>query len=43
MPRASLAKGTNILPVKWVFKIKTDEHGDVTLLRSVLAMAAYRC
>jgi hypothetical protein len=29
VPRAELPKGTNILPVKWVYKIKTDEHGNV--------------
>jgi len=27
--RSSLPKGTNVLPVKWVYRIKTDEHGDV--------------
>jgi hypothetical protein len=30
VPRASLPSGTNIIPVKWVFKIKTDENGVVT-------------
>lgn len=30
VPRAELPKGTNILPVKWVYKLKTDEHGNVT-------------
>lgn len=27
--RASLPKGTNVLPNKWVYRIKTDFHGDV--------------
>lgn len=30
VPRASLPKGTNILRVKWVFKVKTDELGAIT-------------
>ena len=29
VPRASLPSNTNIIPVKWVFKIKTDENGVV--------------
>jgi len=29
VPRAELPKGTNILPNKWVYRIKTDEHGNV--------------
>ena len=29
VPRDSLPKGTNVLPVKWVYRIKTDEHGVV--------------
>jgi hypothetical protein len=29
VPRASLPPGANVLPLKWVYKIKTDEHGDV--------------
>ena len=27
--RASLPPGTNVLPVKWVYRIKTDERGNV--------------
>ena len=29
VPRASLPKGANVLPNKWVYRIKTDEHGVV--------------
>lgn len=30
IPRSSLPASTNIIPVKWVFKVKTDENGIVT-------------
>ena len=30
VPRASLPKNTNIIRVKWVFKVKTDELGAIT-------------
>ena len=28
--RSTLPANTNVIPVKWVFKIKTDENGKVT-------------
>ena len=34
VPRSSLPKGTNILPVRWVYKIKTDAHGNVTTFKA---------
>jgi hypothetical protein len=30
VPRLSLPKGTNVIRVKWVFKVKTDELGSIT-------------
>jgi transposase InsO family protein len=30
VPRASLSRSANVLPPKWVFKIKTDESGALT-------------
>lgn len=30
VPRVTLPKGTNIIRVKWVFKVKTDELGAIT-------------
>ena len=40
--RADLPKGTNILPMKWVFKIKTDEHGNVTTYKARLTPKGFR-
>jgi hypothetical protein len=40
--RDSLPKGTNILPVKWVFKIKTDEHGNVTAYKARITPKGFR-
>ena len=42
VPRASLEKGTNILPVKWVYKIKTDEHGDITSYKARLTPKGFK-
>ena len=30
VPRVTLPKGTNVIRVKWVFKVKTDELGTIT-------------
>jgi hypothetical protein len=40
--RADLPKGTNILPVKWVYKIKTDEHGTITAYKSRLTPKGFK-
>src|SRR5680860_201186 len=42
VPRADLPKGTNILPVKWVYKIKTDEEGNVTTYKSRLTPKGFK-
>ena len=34
--KADLPTGTNILPVKWVYKIKTDENGVVSVYKARL-------
>ena len=42
VPRTSLDKGTNVLPVKWVFKIKTDQNGDVTQHKARLTPKGFK-
>jgi len=42
VPRSSLPKGTNILPVRWVYKIKTDENGNVTIFKSRVTPKGFR-
>lgn len=39
--RSSLPKGTNVLPVKWVYKIKTDQIGDITAYKGRLTPKGY--
>jgi hypothetical protein len=36
VPRASVPKGQIVIACKWVFKIKTDEHGAVTVYKARL-------
>ena len=40
--RASLPKGTNILPLKEVFKIKTDERGNITQFKARFTPKGFR-
>lgn len=42
MRLADLPKRTNVLPVKWVYKIKTDEHGVVTAFKARLTPKGFR-
>lgn len=40
--RSQLPKGANVLPVKWVYKIKTDETGAVTQYKARLTPKGFR-
>jgi hypothetical protein len=40
--KSSLEKGTNIIPCKWVYKIKADENGDVLEYKSRLTPKGYK-
>lgn len=40
--RSSLPSHTNIIPVKWVFKIKTDENGVVTKYKARITPKGFR-
>ena len=40
--RSSLSSSTNIIPVKWVFKIKTDENGVVTKYKARITPKGFR-
>jgi len=40
--RAELPAGTNVLPVKWVFKKKTDENGALTVYKSRITPKGFR-
>jgi hypothetical protein len=40
--RASLPAGTNVIPVKWVFKIKTDENGKVTKFKARITPKGFK-
>jgi hypothetical protein len=42
VPRASLPRGTNVIPVKWVFKIKTDETGAITKYKARVTPKGFR-
>jgi hypothetical protein len=40
--RSSLPAGTNVIPVKWVFKIKTDESGRVTKFKARITPKGFK-
>ncbi len=40
--RSSLPRGTNIIPVKWVFKIKTDENGVVSKYKARITPKGFK-
>ena len=40
--RSSLPKETNIIPVKWVFKVKTDETGAVTKYKARITPKGFK-
>ena len=40
--RAELPPGTNVIPVKWVFKIKTDENGVVTKYKACITPKGFK-
>lgn len=40
--RSSLPQDTNIIPVKWVFKIKTDENGVVTKYKARITPKGFK-
>ena len=42
VPRNELPAGTNILPVKWVFKIKTDENGERTQFKARITPKGFK-
>ena len=42
VPRASLPKSANILPVKWVYKIKTDENGKITTFKARITPKGFK-
>ena len=42
IPRAELPKGANVIPVKWVFKIKTDENGVVTKYKARITPKGFK-
>jgi hypothetical protein len=40
--RATLPRNTNIIPVKWVFKVKTDENGEVTKYKARITPKGFK-
>lgn len=42
VPRSSLPAGTNVIPVKWVFKIKTDENGKITKFKARITPKGFK-
>jgi hypothetical protein len=42
VPRDSLPAGANVIPVKWVFKIKTDENGKITKFKARITPKGFK-
>ena len=42
VPRSDLPQGANVLPVKWVFKKKTDENGNLTKYKARITPKGFR-
>jgi hypothetical protein len=40
--RSSLPHGTNILPCKWVYRIKTDEFGNITIFKARITPKGFK-
>lgn len=40
--RSDLPAGTNVIPVKWVYKIKTDENGEITKYKARITPKGFR-
>ena len=40
--RSDLPSGANVIPVKWVFKIKTDENGNVAKYKARITPKGYK-
>lgn len=40
--RSTLPANTNVIPVKWVFKIKTDENGKITKFKARITPKGFR-
>ena len=42
IPRDSLPPATNVIPVKWVYKIKTDENGTITKYKARITPKGFK-
>ena len=42
VPRSQLPRGANVLPIKWVFKHKTDSEGNVTEFKARVTPKGFR-
>lgn len=42
IPRSSLPSGANVIPVKWVYKIKTDANGDVAKYKARITPKGFK-